>query len=73
MVSGLLNIQMSQMPGADALKSMGPLGNMISSLGLGGDDEEQEEGDANTSQQPAGRQFPALGRRQRKRMVRITR
>ena len=63
---------MSQMPGAEALKNMGPIGNMMSSLGL--DDDEDGNDAASSSSQPlVNRQFPALGRRQRKRVVRIGR
>lgn len=70
--SGLLNINMSQMPGAEALKNMGPIGNMMSSLGLD-DDEDGNDAASSSSQPPVNRQFPALGRRQRKRVVRIGR
>jgi hypothetical protein len=72
MPSGLLNIRMSQMPGADALKQMGPLGNMMSSLGLG-DEDDDEKTDTDVSQQAANRPAPSLGRRQRRRVVRIGR
>lgn len=72
MPSGLLNIRMSQMPGADALKQMGPLGNMMSSLGLG-DEDDDEKTDTDASQQAANRPAPSLGRRQRRRVVRIGR
>lgn len=66
--TGLLNMDMAKMPGMDALKSMGPLGAMMSNMGLMGDDEEAE-----TPQAPQARAPPALGRRQRKRVVRIGR
>lgn len=65
--TGLLNMDMAKMPGADALKSMGPLGSMMSSMGLGDDDDEPP-----AAQAPA-KATPALGRRQRKRVVRIGR
>ena len=70
--SGLLNINMSQMPGTEALKNMCPIGNMMSSLGLD-DDEDGNDAASSSSQPPVNRQFPALGRRQRKRVVRIGR
>lgn len=66
LATGLLNMDMAKMPGADALKSMGPLGSMMSSMGLGDDDEPPA---AQTPAKPP----PALGRRQRKRVVRIGR
>ena len=72
MPSGLLNIRKRQMPGADALKQMGPLGNMMSSLGLG-DEDDDEKTDTDASQQAANRPAPSLGRRQRRRVVRIGR
>ncbi|WFD31204.1 signal recognition particle subunit [Malassezia sp. CBS 17886] len=59
--AGMLNMDLGSIAGAgDALKSMGPLGNMISSMGLGADDEEDE-----ADQEPAPKTAPALGRRQR--------
>lgn len=67
--TGLLNMDMAKMPGAEALKSMGPLGSMMSSMGLGDD----EEAEATAAAAPPQRQQPALGRRQRKRVVRIGR
>jgi len=66
--TGLLNMDMAKMPGADALKSMGPLGSMMSSMGLG-DDEDDEPAAAKAPVKAP----PALGRRQRKRVVRIGR
>ena len=51
---------------------MGPLGNMMSSLGLG-DEDDDEKTDTDASQQAANRPAPSLGRRQRRRVVRIGR
>ncbi|WFD20451.1 signal recognition particle subunit [Malassezia caprae] len=62
--TGLLNMDMAKMPGADALKSMGPLGSMMSSMGLGDDEDEETP----AAQAPA-KAPPALGRRQRKRVL----
>lgn len=53
---------------AGAMPGMGPLGSMMSSMGLADDDDEPAE-----EEKPAARQQPALGRRQRKRVVRIAR
>lgn len=68
--AGMLGMDLSKMAGAaGALQNMGPLGSMMSSMGLGGDDDEEEE----EEEKPAAPQQPALGRRQRKRVVRIAR
>lgn len=66
--TGMLNTDLSKLPGGDAFKNMGPLGNMMSSMGLGDDDESTE-----TPEAPAPKQPPVLGRRQRKRVVRVGR
>ncbi|WFD08046.1 signal recognition particle subunit [Malassezia vespertilionis] len=66
--SGLINMDLSKMAGG-GLQNMGPLGGMMSSMGLGDDDDDKPD-DANT---PAQKPAPALGRRQRKRVVRIGR
>lgn len=58
---GLLNMDLGKMMGG--VEGMGPLGSMLGGL----DDEEPAE------EEPAARGPPALGRRQRKRVVRIVR
>lgn len=69
MPAGMLGMDLSKMAGAaGAMPGMGPLGSMMSSMGLGDDDDEPAE-----EEKPAARQQPALGRRQRKRVVRIAR
>ncbi|KAI3623897.1 SEC65 [Malassezia furfur] len=69
MPAGMLSMDLSKMAGAaGAMPGMGPLGSMMSSMGLGDDDDEPAE-----EEKPAARQQPALGRRQRKRVVRIAR
>lgn len=70
--AGMLGMDLSKMAGASgALESMGPLGSMMSSMGLGNDDDDDDNEPEETK--PAVRQQPALGRRQRKRVVRIAR
>ncbi|WFD33528.1 signal recognition particle subunit [Malassezia cuniculi] len=66
LAGGLLNMDISKAMGGEALQGMGPLGSMLGSMGLGGDDDEEQP-----EEQPAPRPQPALGRRQRKRVVRI--
>ena len=67
--AGMLGMDLSKMAGAaGAMPGMGPLGSMMSSMGLADDDDEPAE-----EEKPAARQQPALGRRQRKRVVRIAR
>lgn len=76
---GLLNMNLAEamggagMPGADAL---GGLGGMLGGMGLGGDDEEEEE-EENKDEAAGKKKDPMnplnLGRRQRKKVVRIGR
>lgn len=78
---GLLNMNLAEamggmppgMPGADAL---GGLGGMLGGMGLGGDDDEEEEEEAQ-DEAASRKKDPMnplnLGRRQRKKMVRIGR
>ena len=78
---GLLNMNLAEamggmppgMPGADAL---GGLGGMLGGMGLGGDDDDEDE--AETQEEAAGKKKDPmnplnLGRRQRKKVVRIGR
>lgn len=74
--AGLLNADLGNMMGG--LQGMGPLGAMMGSMGLGGDDDEdaeeeerkkKEEEEKNKKKDP----MQNLGRRQRKRVVRIGR
>ncbi|SPO28415.1 related to SEC65 - signal recognition particle subunit [Ustilago trichophora] len=78
---GLLNMNLAEamggmppgMPGADAL---GGLGGMLGGMGLGGDDDDDEEEE--TQEEAAGKKKDPmnplnLGRRQRKKVVRIGR
>lgn len=80
---GLLNMNLAEamggmppgMPGADAL---GGLGGMLGGMGLGGDDDDDEEEDEAAAQEEAGKKKDPmnplnLGRRQRKKVVRIGR
>lgn len=64
LAGGLLNMDIGKAMGGEALQGMGPLGSMLGSMGIGEDEPEEPE---------APRQQPALGRRQRKRVVRISR
>lgn len=66
--SGLLNMDFSAAMGGDALKSMGPLGNMLGGMGLGEDEQPDEQPEP--SQQKG---VPQPSRRQKKRVVRVGR
>ncbi|TKY89633.1 hypothetical protein EX895_001418 [Sporisorium graminicola] len=79
---GLLNMNLAEamggmppgMPGADAL---GGLGGMLGSMGLGGNDDDDDDDDDEQEEAAAKKKDPMnplnLGRRQRKKVVRIGR
>ncbi|ETS65045.1 hypothetical protein PaG_00498 [Moesziomyces aphidis] len=80
---GLLNMNLAEamggmppgMPGADAL---GGLGGMLGGMGLGGDDDDEDDEDEAEKEEAAGKKKDPmnplnLGRRQRKKVVRIGR
>ncbi|KAE8212428.1 hypothetical protein CF327_g3940 [Tilletia walkeri] len=80
--AGVLNIDMGKAMGAAAGSGgMGALGGMLSGLGLGGDEDEDEDG-AGAEEEPKKpltplekqqQQIAQMGRRQRKKVVRIGR
>ena len=71
--AGMLSMDLSQMAGAaGSMPGMGPLGSMMSSMGLADDDDDQDA-DSQEADKSTARTAPALGRRQRKRVVRIAR
>ncbi|WFC99880.1 signal recognition particle subunit [Malassezia yamatoensis] len=73
MQAGMLSMDLSKMAGAaGSMPGMGPLGSMMSSMGLTDDDDDQDA-NAQEADKPTARPAPALGRRQRKRVVRMAR
>ncbi|PWN54347.1 signal recognition particle, SRP19 subunit [Violaceomyces palustris] len=75
--NGLLNMNLGEAMGG-SLEGLGPLGGMLGGMGLGGDDddeedEEDEEGKKKPALTPQQQALANLGRRQKKKVIRVGR